>query len=103
MAINERDRDDISFEITEHLGVISQYPTGWTKQANMVAWNGGTPKVDVRDWDPDMEHMSRGITLHKDEAIKLRDILQSMDLDKGEKKQEQRDNSYRQAINRNAR
>ena len=80
MAVNERERDDITFEITNHLGVISVYPTGWKKELNMVAWNGGTEKFDLRDWDPEHEHMSRGVTLHKDEAKKLCEILKERKL-----------------------
>ena len=49
MAVNERERDDITFEITDHLGVISSYPTGWRKELNLVAWNGGAAKYDLRD------------------------------------------------------
>ena len=75
MAVNEKERDEITYEITNHLGVISVYPTGWRKELNMVAWNGGGEKYDLRDWDADHEHMSRGITLHKDEAKKLFEIL----------------------------
>ncbi|MEI3503270.1 MAG: PC4/YdbC family ssDNA-binding protein [Anaerovoracaceae bacterium] len=43
------------------------YPTGWRKELNLVSWNGGAPKYDIRDWDPDHERMSRGITLHEKE------------------------------------
>ena len=38
-------------------------------------WNGKPAKVDIREWDPEHEHMSRGITLRKSEALKLLDIL----------------------------
>jgi len=77
MAVNEKVREDITFEIVEHIGVISTYPTGWSKQLNLVAWNGGAPKYDCRDWDSEREHMSRGLTLHKDEAKKLYELLKS--------------------------
>jgi len=76
MAVNEKEKDDVTFEIKEHLGVISAYPTGWKKELNLVAWNGNGAKYDLRDWDPEHEHMSRGITLHKDEAQKLLELLQ---------------------------
>ena len=51
MAVNERERerDEITFETVEHVGVISVYPTGWKKELNVVSWNGGNPKYDVRD------------------------------------------------------
>ena len=79
MATNEKERSDVTFEITQHIGVISEYPTSWKKELNIVAWNGGNKKLDVRDWCPEHEHMSRGVTLHKDEAIRLRDLLNSFD------------------------
>jgi hypothetical protein len=75
MAVKERERNDVTFEIVEQLGVISVYPTGWSKQLNLVIWNGGTAKYDLRDWAPDGEHMSKGVTMHKDEAMKLFELL----------------------------
>lgn len=71
-----RDFDrDVTFEITEHLGVLATYSTGWRRELNIVSWNGGTPKYDIRDWDPDHEHMSRGITLHEKEMRLMLDII----------------------------
>ncbi len=67
--------DDFSFEITKHIGVISTYSTGWKKEINLVEWNGNPAKLDIRDWDPKHEHMSRGITLRREEAVSLADIL----------------------------
>jgi hypothetical protein len=80
MAANEKERDDFTYEITDHLGVISVYPTGWQKELNIVAWNRGNEKYDLRDWSPGREHMSRGITLHKDEAKKLFELLEAQKL-----------------------
>lgn len=68
-------RDDIIFEIKEKVGVLTEYPTGWTKEVNLVSWDGGIPKIDVRDWDQNHEFMSRGIALPIEDAEKLRDIL----------------------------
>lgn len=67
--------DDFSFEIREHIGVIGTYSTGWKKEVNLVAWNGNQPKIDIRDWDPGHEHMSRGLTLHGDEAKNMVRLL----------------------------
>ena len=63
-----------TFEIREHLGVIARYESGWRKELNLVSWNGGAPKYDVRDWDPHHERMSRGPTLHAGEMRKLVDL-----------------------------
>lgn len=67
--------NDITFEIKKHIGVIAEYATGWKKEINLVAWNGGAPKFDVRDWDPAHEHMSRGVTLTEKEINKLIDSV----------------------------
>jgi len=73
--VSEKEKTEIVFEIREHLGVIGAYPTGWQKELNLVAWNGTPPKYDIRDWDHDHEHMSRGITMHRDEMNKLVQIV----------------------------
>ena len=43
---------NIEYEIVEELGVISERTKGWTRELNLISWNGGTPKYDVRDWAP---------------------------------------------------
>lgn len=68
--------DDFSFEIKEHLGDLFTYSTGWKKEVNLVAWNGSNPKLDIRDWDPNHERMSRGVTLRDEEAKMLVKILE---------------------------
>lgn len=65
---------NITCEIREHLGVIARYESGWRKELNLVSWNGGAPKYDVRDWDPYHERMSRGVTFHSSEMRKLVDL-----------------------------
>ena len=45
------------------------------KEINVVAWNGGKPKIDVRDWNASHERMSRGITLTEEQAMKMTKAL----------------------------
>lgn len=66
---------DISFKILKHIGTIATIPTGWCKEVNIVSWNGSIPKFDIREWDPTHERMTRGITLHTEEATALAQIL----------------------------
>ena len=54
---------EITFNIKQHLGVLETSQTGWTKEVNLVEWNCKPAKLDIREWDPDHEHMSRGVTL----------------------------------------
>lgn len=66
---------EFAFNIREHIGVISKYQTGWTKELNLVEWNGNNAKFDIRDWEPSHEHMSRGVTLREEEAKNLLALL----------------------------
>lgn len=66
---------EFAFNIREHIGVISKYQTGWTKELNLVEWNGNNAKFDIRDWEPSHEHMSRGVTLREEEAKSLLALL----------------------------
>ena len=74
----ENRNNDVTFEIMEHIGVIDEVggrDEKWTKEINVVAWNGGKPKIDVRDWNESHERMSRGITLTEEQAMKMTKAL----------------------------
>ena len=71
MTERENNREEITYEIKEHIAVLNTSETGWTREVNLVSWNGTNPKVDVREWDPDHKRMSRGITLTEAEAEKF--------------------------------
>jgi hypothetical protein len=66
---------DIKYEIIEEFGVISENAKGWRKEINLVSWNEGAPKYDIRDWAPGHEKMGKGTTLTSEEIAKLKDIL----------------------------
>ncbi|HPT68641.1 MAG TPA: PC4/YdbC family ssDNA-binding protein [Syntrophomonas sp.] len=72
---------DIKFFITRELGVLGERSKGWQKEINLVSWNDRKAKLDIRDWGPEHERMGKGVTLNKDEAIKLKQLLQELDLD----------------------
>jgi hypothetical protein len=71
---------EVKYEIKEAIGIISASPKGWSKELNLVSWNGKEPKFDLRDWAPEHEKMGKGITLSVDELIALRDLLNKIDL-----------------------
>ncbi len=71
----------ISVEIMEELGDLSSAPNGWKKQLTYTSWNGRAPKFDLRSWDADHTSMTKGLTLTKEELMKLRDILDHLDFD----------------------
>lgn len=70
---------DFEFDIVEELGVLSESRSGWTKELNLISWNGADPKYDIRDWSPDHERMSKGITLSVDEFNALKKIISTME------------------------
>ena len=66
---------DITFEIKESLGVLSESAKGWKKELNLISWNGRDSKYDIREWDPEHEKMGKGVTLTKEELVALKALL----------------------------
>ena len=71
---------EIKFEIIQNIGIISESSKGWTKELNLISWNGREPKYDIRDWDPDHQKMGKGVTLSKEELGRLKELLDGMEL-----------------------
>ena len=67
---------EFKYEITQELGVLSESKSGWTRELNLISWNGAAPKFDIRDWSPDHEKMGKGVSLNADEVDKLKKILE---------------------------
>lgn len=67
---------DFEYEIVEELGVLSTSKSGWTKELNLISWNGGNPKYDIRDWAPEHEKMGKGVTLTEEEVLVLKELLE---------------------------
>ena len=70
---------NVTFEIKAQIAVLSVNAAGWSKELNLVSWNNGTPKLDIREWSADHQRMGKGITLTDDEAKALIEGLQSAD------------------------
>ena len=66
---------DFTFEILAEIGVISERSKGWSKELNLVSFNGNAPKYDLREWAPNHEKMGKGITLNEEELEQLKKIL----------------------------
>ena len=69
---------EIKYDVTEKLGVISETARGWTREVNMISWNGREPKVDIRDWSPEHDKMSKGLTFTKEELKELAKIIEKL-------------------------
>ncbi|MCC8069645.1 MAG: hypothetical protein LIO71_07845 [Ruminococcus sp.] len=66
---------DLKFKIVQNFGTISESSKGWTKELNLVSWNDREPKFDIREWSPDHSKMGKGITLTKEELLRLKELL----------------------------
>lgn len=65
--------------IKTHLGNLTEYPTGWAKELNIcrfTANNGKSFYFDIRDFDPDRLHCSKGLSLTFEEAFALSMLLE---------------------------
>ena len=63
---------NIKFEIKESIGILSESSKGWKKELILISWNDKEPKYDIRELSPDHSRMGKGITLTKEELVKLR-------------------------------
>lgn len=75
---------DFSWEVVRALGNFSEERTNYTKELNVVAWNGRPPVFDLRGWRVDkdgVKHPLKGISMTKADLIALRNLLQSIDVD----------------------
>lgn len=69
----------IQFELMKKIGTVNESTNGWSKQLNMISWNGRAPKYDLRDWAPDGEKMGKGITLSVDDMKALKLLLNQLE------------------------
>ena len=67
---------EIQYEIVKEIAVLSKGDSGYTKEINLISWNGREPKYDIRSFSPNREKCGKGITLNADEAAALLEALQ---------------------------
>lgn len=67
---------EIQYEIVKEIAVLSTGDSGYTKEINLISWNGKEPKYDIRSFSPNREKCGNGITLNADEAAALLKALQ---------------------------
>jgi len=66
---------EIKYEIIETIGILSENNKGWTKELNLISWNDREAKYDIREWSPDHDKMGKGVTISKEEMVKLKELL----------------------------
>ena len=70
---------EFPYAIVKSLGQLSTSRSGWNKEVNLVSWNGGQPKLDIRDWAPDHSKMGKGVSLTQEETAILKEILAELE------------------------
>lgn len=76
----------LSFKILGHISKLGKTER-LTKELNIISWNNGPAKYDIRDWTNNHLNMSPGITLTKEELNSLKVVLnQEFELDYATKK-----------------
>ena len=68
----------ITCEIVRPIAVLSENERCYTKEINLVSWNGADPKYDIRNWHPGREKCGKGITMTEEEARVLMDALKEV-------------------------
>ena len=62
---------EIQYEMIKEIAVLSTSDSGYTKEINLISWNGKEPKYDIRSFSPNREKCGKGITLTEKEAGNL--------------------------------
>lgn len=68
---------EIQYEIIREIAVLSKSDSGYTKEINLISWNGNEPKYDIRSFSPNREKCGKGITLTEQEVKTLLKALKN--------------------------
>lgn len=69
---------NISYEIKKSIGILAENEKGYTKELNLISWDGSNAKLDIREWHTQHERCGKGITLTEEEGRKLMKILDEL-------------------------
>ena len=72
---------DFKYEILDNVGVFFNSKNGWTKEINIISWNGAEGMVDIRSWSPDHSRMGKGISLTVEEFKALKELMNEINPD----------------------
>ena len=72
---------DFKYEILDNVGVFFNSKNCWTKEINIISWNGAEGKVDIRSWSPDHSRMGKGISLTVEEFKALKELMNEINPD----------------------
>ena len=70
---------EIKSEVVKEIGILSTSKSNWNREVDIIRWNDGKPKLDIRDWAPEHERAGKGITLTAEEVAVLKELLADYD------------------------
>lgn len=68
-------RKAIQCTLKHHLGTLRENEKGWSREVNVVSWEGAASRLDIRDWSKNKDRSSKGVTFTRAEVERLRDML----------------------------
>ena len=75
------DTRDFSWEVVKNLGNFSEGRENYSKELNVITWNGRPPVFDLRGWrigKDGIKHPLKGISMNKGDLIALRIVLRRL-------------------------
>ncbi|MBR5280765.1 MAG: hypothetical protein IKU26_07370 [Clostridia bacterium] len=73
--MNREPRKAIQCTLKHHLGTLRENEKGWSREVNVVSWEGAASRLDIRDWSKNKDRSSKGVTFTRVEVERLRDML----------------------------
>ena len=70
---------ELKSEVVKEIGILSTSKSNWNREVNIIRWNDGKPKLDIRDWAPEHERAGKGITMTAEEVAVLKELLADYD------------------------
>ena len=68
-------KNDIKYEIIEHIATLSTSESGWSKEVNKVSWNDAEPVIDIRNWNEEHTRCGKSVTMTSEEYEKLKEVI----------------------------
>lgn len=75
-SYGNKEKSTVTREIVKHIGIINPNSTSRkTRELNLIIWNHGIAKYDLREWGPNHECTGKGFAMSLNEAILLYELL----------------------------
>lgn len=70
---------EFKYDLHSEVSVLSETDRGISTEVNIISFNEGKRKLDIRKWDKKNDKMLKGIALSKAEALLLYETLKEFD------------------------